>query len=74
MESALRQTKSMIKLSLSGFADYMTANPHRQRAVLRAYKYPSEDESRAKIIYYREARDAIRLYHRRPRTGQWLIG
>jgi hypothetical protein len=53
----------MIKrLSIKGLADFMTASASRQRSLLRAYKYPKEDESRAKILYYREARDRVAVY------------
>lgn len=54
----------MIKMSIKGLADYMTAEASRQRTILRQYKYPVEDDARAKIIYYREARDRIAAHHR----------
>lgn len=60
------------KLSLKGLADFMTASPSRQRKILRAYKYPSEDEARAKILYYREARDRIAAFHVSPHDVSWL--
>ena len=63
----------MKKLSLKGLADYMTASPTRQRSILHGYKYPAEDESRAKILYYREARDRIAAYHASQHNPDWLL-
>lgn len=60
------------KVSLKGLADFMTSSAVRQRSILRQYKYPDEDEARAKIIYYREARDRIAAYHRSTHTVTWL--
>ncbi len=62
----------MIKLSLKGFADFMSAGPAKQRSILRQYKFPDEDEARAKIVYYREARDRISVYHKTGKTADWL--
>jgi len=62
----------MIKLSLKGFADFMSAGPAKQRTILRQYKYPDEDEARAKIVYYREARDRIAAYHKSREEPAWL--
>jgi hypothetical protein len=62
----------MKKLSLKGLADYMTASPTRQRSILRSYKYPTEDEAQAKILYYREARDRIAAFHSSGETLAWL--
>ena len=50
----------------------MTASAAAQRRLIRQYKYPSEDEARAKILYYREARDRIEAFHRRGRDADWL--
>lgn len=63
----------MKKLSLKGLADFMTASPTRQRKILSTYKYPSEDEAQAKILYYREARDRICAYHSSKHGINWLI-
>lgn len=60
------------KLSLKGLADYMAASPTKQRTILRQFKYPSEDEARAKIVYYRETRDRITAYHRSVHPRAWL--
>jgi hypothetical protein len=57
---------------MKGLADYMTASASRQRVILRQFKYPLEDESRAKILYYREARDRIFAYHKADRGRDWL--
>jgi len=62
----------MIKLSLKGFADFMNAGAAKQRTILRQYKYPDEDEARAKIIYYREARDRICAYHKACEHPDWF--
>lgn len=62
----------MKQLSLKGLADFMTASATKQRSILRDHKYPSEDEARAKILYYREARDRIAAYHAGNRERQWL--
>lgn len=63
----------MKKLSLKGLADFMTASESIRRTILRQHKYPSEDEARAKIMYYREAKNRIAAYHRSNHTADWLI-
>jgi hypothetical protein len=63
----------MKKLSMKGFADFMTASPSRQRTILRHYKYPAEDEPRARILYYRDARDRVAAYHTGNHEPKWLI-
>ena len=63
----------MKKMSLKGLADYMTASSTRKRSILKQYKYPYDDEARAKIIYYREARDIVVAYHASGRDRAWLI-
>jgi hypothetical protein len=50
----------------------MTANPARQRTILREYKYPNLDDARAKIHYYREARDSVVAYHKGNKDEVWL--
>src|SRR6266511_1771881 len=50
----------------------MGASPSRQRTIIRQFKYPKEDEARAKIIYYREARDVVEAYHRGNHDSAWL--
>ena len=62
----------MIRLSVKGLADYMTASPTRQRSILRGYKYKGEDESRAKTLYYGEARSNIAAYHKNGHEPEWL--
>jgi len=61
------------KLSLKGLSDYISASPTTQRRILHEYKYPTEDESRAKILYYREAKDRITAYHESGYDRNWLI-
>jgi len=63
----------MIKLSLKGFASFMTASATRKRSILSDYKYPEEDKAQAKIFYYREARDRISAFHHAKRDRNWLI-
>src|SRR5262249_19128293 len=63
----------MKKLSIKGLADFMTASPSRQRTILRQYKYPDEDEPRAKILYYREARDRVAAHHSAGHHPSWLV-
>lgn len=62
----------MKKVSLKGLADFMTASELRRRKILKQYKYPEEDESRAKILYYRDARDRIAAYHQSSHPASWL--
>ena len=45
----------MKQISMKGLADYVVARPAKQHTILRGFKYPKEDESRAKQLYYREA-------------------
>lgn len=63
---------SMIQLSYTALADFMTSSPTIQRKTLLDYKYPDEDEPKAKRLYYREARDAIRAYHTGSKTPEWM--
>lgn len=60
------------KISLKGLADFMTASSSRQRTIVREFKYPTEDEAHAKILYYREARDRIAAHHRSRHKVEWL--
>ncbi|MEW6554753.1 MAG: hypothetical protein AB1384_10760 [Actinomycetota bacterium] len=61
----------MIRINAKGLAKYMAASPSTQRRTLRDYKNP-DDESRAKIIYYKEARDYIRRFHQDNKDTDWL--
>ena len=61
-------------ITVKGLADYMISNPAKQRKILKEFKYPTLDEARAKIHYYREAREAIVSYHKGGRDRSWLIG
>ena len=63
---------TMKQLSVKGLADFMTVSASRQRKILRDHKYPAEDEPRAKILYYREARDRIAGYHKGKKDLSWL--
>jgi len=62
----------MKQISVKGLADFIEASPVRQRTIVRQFKYPKEDEARAKIVYYREARDTIEAYHRGRHAVPWL--
>jgi hypothetical protein len=63
----------MKKLSLKGLADFMTAPEVKRRKIIHDYKYPSDDEAKAKRTYYREARDRIVAYHRGAHESVWLV-
>ena len=63
----------MKKISLKGLAGFMTAGHARQRSILRTFKYPQDEEARAKITYYREARDRVAAYHKAVRDAPWLL-
>jgi len=63
----------MKKLSLKGLADFMTAPEAKRRKILHQFKYPDEDESKAKIIYYREAKERIIVHHRGGQKPSWLL-
>jgi len=62
----------MIKLSVKGLADFMTANDKKRRKILYDYKHPDDPESKAKILYYQEARDLIHSYHKQASYLGWL--
>lgn len=62
----------MIRLGLKGLADFITGSPPAQRKTLRDYKYPDDDEAKARSSYYREARKYIRAYHAGTRSSSWL--
>ena len=63
---------ALIKLTYAGVADFMASTPTKQRKILTEYKYPDEDEPRAKVLYYREARDLISAYHNGKKENVWL--
>lgn len=63
----------MKKLSIKGLAEFMIASPSRKRTILRHYKYPAEDEPKAKILYYRDARERIVAYHAGGHDREWLL-
>ncbi len=62
----------MIKISVKGLAKFMTSSPAAQRRVLHDYKFPNEDEPKAMRLYYGEALDSIKSYHRRQLPVNWL--
>jgi hypothetical protein len=62
----------MIKVSVKGLAKFMTSAPAAQRKMLRGYKFPSDDESRAQITYYREAKERIAAFHAQGHQADWL--
>ncbi len=60
------------RFTIKGLADYMASSAVKQRSIIRAYKYPDEDEAHAKIIYYREAREVVTAYHLAAKNRPWL--
>lgn len=62
----------MIKISVRGLAKFMTASPAAQRKVLHDYKYPDENEPSAMRLYYKDATDRIKAYHRSSHDRDWL--
>lgn len=62
----------MIKISAKGLALFMTSGPRKQRKILSDFKNP-DPEGSAQAVYYREARDFIRAYHKNGRDRDWLI-
>lgn len=60
------------RFTIKGLADYMASSAVKQRSIIRAYKYPDEDEAHAKVIYYREAREVVMAYHLARKNRQWL--
>jgi len=63
----------MIKISVKGLAKFMTASPAGQRRVLKEFKFPDDDEPKAMRLYYGEAVDAIKAYHKHGHNRQWLL-
>lgn len=63
----------MIKLSAKGLAKYITASPASQRKILQDFKYPKEDEPFAMRLYYQDAVDAIRAFHKGGQSRGWLL-
>jgi hypothetical protein len=63
----------MIKMSVKGLAKFMTASPAAQRRILKEFKFPDDDEPKAMRLYYGEATDAIKGFHRRGNDTQWLM-
>lgn len=61
------------KITLRGLCDYMTAAPKKQRTIIHQFKYPTDDDAHAKIIYYREAKSIISAYHRKKESAFWLL-
>lgn len=61
------------RMSVHGLADFMVAKHARQREIVREHKYPDEDDARARIPYYREARERITAFHAGGLPSQWLL-
>ncbi len=59
-------------VSLKGLADFIASGPSKQRTIVRQFKYPKDDEARAKIVYYREARELVEAFHRAKHPSSWL--
>jgi hypothetical protein len=62
----------MIKISLTGLAQYIAGSPAPQRKLLQDFKYPAADEPFAKIKYYREATDCLRGLIKTGESKEWL--
>jgi len=63
---------SLIRISYTALADFMNSSPTAQRKTLFDYKYPDEDEPKAKRLYYREARNTISAYHEGAKSPEWM--
>lgn len=63
----------LIQISLKGLAGFVTADQLQLRTRLRDFKYPDGDEARARIAYYRDARQAVVAYHRNNQSSTWLL-
>ena len=63
----------MKKISIKGLADFMTSAPAKQRSIIRQFKYPDEEEAKARITNYRDARDRVAAFHRSEHTRSWLL-
>ena len=61
----------MIKISLKGFAKFMVANSSGQRKILEDFKYPDQ-EGLVQAVYYKEAMNCIKSYHRNNRPEDWI--
>lgn len=64
---------SLIRISYTALADFMNSSPAAQRKTLSDYKYPDEDEPKAKRLYYREARNTINAYHEGAKSPDWML-
>lgn len=62
-----------IQISIKGLVDYMTGSPAKQRTIIKQHKYPTDDDSHAKIIYYREAKERIQGFHKSQHESDWLL-
>ena len=63
----------MIELSVKGLADYIMGSPAAQHTTLRDFKYRDEDEAMNRRLYYHDAREVVRGYHREGRHADWLL-
>lgn len=62
----------MKKITVQGIADFMTASEVKRRKIVHNFKHPDRAESQAMIKYYREARDAIIIFHTRGNDINYL--
>ena len=63
----------MKRCSLKGLVRWMTAGPVKQLSLVREFKYPEDEEGRAKAGYYSEAIAAVIAFHRRGHDDAWLL-
>ena len=61
------------KISMKGLAQFVLANPARQRKILRDFKYPDKGDAKAQIPYYSRARQAIGTFYRSGHAPNWLL-
>jgi hypothetical protein len=50
------------RISARTLAEFMTSSPSTQRRIVRTSKYPSDDEAKAIVTYYREARASVERF------------
>lgn len=53
--------ESITSITVRTLADFMTAAPSSQRRIVKTAKYPTDEESKAIVAYYRDARRIVEL-------------
>ncbi len=62
----------MKKFSMSALAKFMTSSATTANSLVRRAKYPNENEAKAVLTYYRDARRAVARLHGCGREPAWL--